>query len=478
VTPNIPIAAWAPDGDPTIPGVMMEVENLRPTLRGYAPEFSMSSSGDYAVTLGAEPLTTDVIRDQIGNVRTVFCTTTTIQYIEPATTSVVDRTRSGGGYAAASAASPWRFASFGNATLACHPANPLQGTAQIGTTAFSNVSGAPQATTIACNRNFVVIANFGGGGSTDAAGWRCSALEDYTDWTVDIATQAAGGTLTATPGPIVRLIAWRDYILAFKGNSFYRGQYVGAAANTWSWPVISTNVGLIAHDAICEADGVLYWIAQDGVYRWAGGAAERIRSAPWGWMNRLAVFPGTALYYARAVWDPVNRLVRFVIKFPGDITSYVVSYHPDTDRWGYSTVAAYQPIWIVGRTAPSPEAPSGDTSWPLQIGWVASADLTVKKQGGTPGESSFTTGDIGDDDEAFTLEQARVRYLSTPTTSTATHSTRDTLDAALTVRSTNSRLDGKYDLSHAARWHRVKFTQTGRYEATGFRVGMPKSGRR
>jgi len=260
VTPNIPIAAWAPDGDPTIPGVMMEVENLRPTLRGYAPEFSMSSSGDYAVTLGAEPLTTDVIRDQIGNVRTVFCTTTTIQYIEPATTSVVDRTRSGGGYAAASAASPWRFASFGNATLACHPANPLQGTAQIGTTAFSNVSGAPQATTIACNRNFVVIANFGGGGSTDAAGWRCSALEDYTDWTVDIATQAAGGTLTATPGPIVRLIAWRDYILAFKGNSFYRGQYVGAAANTWSWPVISTNVGLIAHDAICEVDGVLYWI--------------------------------------------------------------------------------------------------------------------------------------------------------------------------------------------------------------------------
>jgi hypothetical protein len=456
VTPNIPIAAWAPDGDPTIPGVMMEVENLRPTLRGYAPEFSMSSSGDYAVTLGAEPLTTDVIRDQIGNVRTIFCTTTTIQYIEPATTSVVDRTRSGGGYAAASAASPWRFASFGNATLACHPANPLQGTAQIGTTAFSNVSGAPQATTIACNRNFVVIANFGGGGSTDAA----------------------GGTLTATPGPIVRLIAWRDYILAFKGTSFYRGQYVGAAANTFSWPVVSTNVGLIAHDAICEANGVLYWIAQDGVYRWAGDAVERIRSAPWGWMNRLAVFPGTALYYARAVWDPVNRLVRFVIKFPGDITSYVVSYHPDTDRWGYSTVAAYQPVWIVGRTAPSPEAPSGDTSWPLQIGWVASADLTVKKQGGTPGESSFTTGDIGDDDEGFTLEQARVRYLSTPTTSTATHSTRDTLDEALTVRTTNDRVDGKYDLSHNARWHRVKFTQTGRYEATGFRVGMPKSGKR
>jgi hypothetical protein len=389
---------------------------------------------------------------------------------------IVDRT--GTGYTAATATTPWRFAQFGNATLACHPANALQATAALGSTDFSDVSVAPQATTIACNRNFVVIANFGGGGSTDQAGWRCSALEDYTDWTVDIATQAAGGTLTATPGPIVRLIAWRDYILAFKAGSFYRGQYVGAAANTWAWPVVSTNVGLIGHDAICEAEGVLYWLAQDGIYRWAGGSPERIRSAPWGWMNRLSYFPGTALYYTRAVYDPVHRLVRFVIKFPGDITSYVVSYHPDTDRWGYSTVGAYQPVMIYARTAPSTEAPAGDTSWPIQLGWIDSSDLTVKKQGGTPAASSFTTGDVGDDDESFAMLRARARFLSAPTTSSVTHYHRMNLGDSLVTGETATRTDGKYDISHNARWHRLKFAQTGLYEVTGFRVESPRAGKR
>lgn len=85
---------------------------------------------------------------------------------------------------------------------------------------------------------------------------------------------------------------------------------------------------------------------------------------------------------------------------------------------------------------------------------------------------------MGDDDQVFDLSRSRVRYFIEPEASTATHSTRMNLGESLTVVATSDRVDGKYDLSNAARWHRVKFTQTGHYEVNGFSVDMPKAGKR
>ena len=113
-------------------------------------------------------------------------------------------------------------------------------------------------------------------------GWWCSALEDYTDWTPDVATQCTQGRLLQTPGGIIRLIAFGNYIIAFKNNSMLRGTYIGAPL-VWRWDVISTSVGLVGHDAVCDAEGVLYWLAEDGFSRFAGGAPQKIASAPWRW---------------------------------------------------------------------------------------------------------------------------------------------------------------------------------------------------
>lgn len=474
MTPNVPLIAWDPDGDPTRPGVMVEVSNLRPTRRGYGPEYGLGDAGAvYGATIASNPYSTALMRQPNGNELSFVTTIDSIGYISGGV--VNDRT--GTGWTDATPELPWRLAQFGTVTLACQRANLLQASTQITTTDFSDVAGTYHAGTIAVQRGFVLIANFNGGGSTDLDGWACSALEDHTDWTPDIATQAAEGRLTATPGMIRRLIAWRDYVIAFKSTSMYRGTYVGAADNTWAWPVVSSDVGLVGHDAVCEAEGVLYWIGMDGIYRWAGGVPQRIASAPWNWLMSYGVLPGlSTLQYAVAVWDAVHRLVRWSIVIPGSVSGYVLSYHPDTDRWGLSAPESVMPLYMWQQEAAAISDSTEAGLRYLQVGWIGS-DLVVRAQNATPGASSFTTGDIGDDEEVLAMTRARARMLIAPTTSTVTHYHRMNLGDSLTEGATIARSDGKYDVTHSARWHRLKFSQTGRYEVTGFRVETPKAGK-
>lgn len=473
MTPNVPIAAWLPDHDLTIPGVLSDVENLGPTQRGYAPEYTLEDALYYSGTLAAEPFGSAAVRLANGIVAPLVGTRAGLYHLT--TGGIVDRSRASPYVAPTQQYAVWHFAAFDTTTLAINYDNTLQATASIGSTDFADVSGGPKAFTLAVQRNFVIVGNIKDGAYAGGNSWLCSAIEDHTDWTPDIATQSATGRLTATPGDIVRMYAYRDNVIAFKAGGFHRGTYVGAARNTWEWPVVSSNVGLVGPEAICEAEGVLYWLAEDGFYRWVGGAVERIRSAPWEWLIDRS--GAGILQSIQATYDPVRRVVRFIVSLPGDaFARTVLSYHAQTDRWGKARMAAYCGVPLWSEAVPTVTQPS-DVLRTLPLGYIG-YDLKPKLQTGMPGESSFTTGDVGDDDTAFDLNRARVRYRTAPESSIAQHSTRMNLGDALVVRSEAARVDGKYDLAHSARWHRVRFTQTGRYEVQGYSVETPKAGKR
>lgn len=483
MTPNIPIMAWLPDGDPTVPGVLSDIENMLPTRRGYAPEPRPLSSATYAVTLAEEPTGGQTITYKAGTIP--FLATETKLY---AFTGGAWNDVSSGTYVLTDAnLYPWRFESFSTPSndriaLAVSVGNKLQAKTDTTAAAFSTVTAAPWAASMAVQRNFVVLGNYSTGGSWPVDGWICSALEDYTDWTPDIATQCASGRLTATPGGIVRLIAYQDYVIAFKLGSMFRGTYVGAASNTWSWPVISRTVGLVSHDAVIEVDGVLYWLGLDGFYRWDGGQVSRIASAPWDWMRRQYAYWQWSSGKIQAVYDSVMRVVRFVFlgSFPGTTDNLCITYHPESDRWGRSFLPALG--WVMTlpqatvRSAPYGHSVYADNG----VGYMVKtgANYVLSTASGVPLTSSFTTGDIGDDEQLFVLTRARARFLSGPTGSAATHYYRMNLDEAPTTGDTASRTDGKYDFSYAARWHRLKFTQSGMYEVAGFSVETQKAGRR
>lgn len=478
MTPNIPIIAWDPDGDPTRPGVLTAVQNMVPTRRGYASEYSLAASTQFIASLAGECFGAAHLYFDNGTVQPFFATATDLYWVYLGAGGAVNVSRASPAYGAATKSFPWHFASFRNVALAVNYAEPLQATTNYVTTDFADVSGAPKAGTIAVNRNFVVLGAINDGVQKDD-GWACSALEDYTDWTPDIATQAATGRLTATPGRIIRMVAFKDYIIAFKETSMYRGQYVGAASNTWAWPVIDTNIGIVSPYAVCEAEGVLYWASYSGFYRYAGGAVDRIRSAPWEWLMANVGGTGFLSLNTQAVWDGANRVVRWVID-TADQSRYCLTYHPDTDRWGRSLLFSN---WVL--SAANEEVPGVDSadansrrSAPLFVSSDPATPWQLQTLSGTDGTSQFETGDIGDDDDAFVMTGVRARFLKAPSTSMVTHYYRQNLGDALTTGVSVSRFDGRYDISHSARWHRLRFVQAGRYEIAGFRVDMPRAGKR
>ncbi len=478
MTPNIPIMAWSPDTDPTVPGVLVDVENLLPTERGYAPDFGLAAPAEWAVTLPGECYGIAGLTYQNQNPAVYFGTGGDLYYSTGS--GYTEVTRLAGDYTSVSAGSPWRFASFRDATIAVHPSNATQEAATTGSR-FQDLTGAPKAATIAVQRNFVIVGNITDSVSYKSDGWACSALEDYTDWTPDIATQAATGRLTATQGGIVRLIPFGDYVVAFKARSMYRGQYVGAAANTWAWPVVSTDVGLISHDAVTEADGVLYWMGQDGFYAWGGGGKpQRIASAPWRWLRSVMPAGSSLSPRVEAVWDSARRVVRWIIHlartdFAGP---YCLAFHVDTGRWGKTDINVQRAFQLPSATVSSVETTAllAKSSVP---GYVDGVGLNIAAHAGDALSSTFTTGDIGDDDEVFALTRLRTRFLNgTAPLSTAAHFYRMTLGDSLAWGESRQVDDGKYDFTQSARWHRVKFSQTGRYEVMGFRVDVPRAGRR
>jgi hypothetical protein len=475
MSPNVPLITWAPDADTTTPGVIPEVYNALPTARGYAPEMGLENSTVNVASLSSRCMGARMVRLGTNTPMLVLANATSL-YSSFGTQYDLTRTSA---YTAATSAAAWRFDSFGEVLLAVQASNILQQTPTPGSgTKFVDVTGAPAGNTLCVQSGFVMVGGTTTGGWNYSDGWWCSGLQRFDLWTPDIATQAAQGRLTQTPGAITRMISFKDNILAFKAGSILRGTYIGTP-QIWGWSVVSTDIGMLGHDAVTQAEGILYFLGKDGFYRFNGGTPERINSAPWNYFRNSA---GTILkhIYAQAVWDPVRRVVRWY--YPGRaelnyLLTECISYHVDSDRWGFSTVSA---DWAA--TAPREYVsvpPSADSQYVDEAAIVIdSTTHAVKTYTAAPGFSSLSTGDFGDDDAVSMVRRARARWLKAPTVSTAAHYHRMNLSDALVLGTEEPLLDGKYDFSHSARWHRVMFNSSGMYEMNGFSVDVSPAGKR
>jgi hypothetical protein len=480
MTPNIQPLAWMPDADPTQPGIIAEVENLLPTVRGYAPDYALANSYRYTLTLPSRVFSASSFARLGLAPGLLFGTADNLYFADSSTLTLRSRAAP---YASINEGYEWRFAQFKDVAIATTALNPMQATTNVATTNFSDLAGAPRANTLCVQRNFVIAASFLTGSWPYLDGWWCSAQEDHTDWTPDIATQAAQGRLTATSGGITRLIPYQDTVIAFKPSSMYRGVYTGPTGNTWSFPLLSKSIGLAAHDAVCEANGALYWMGNDGFYRYSGGAPERIASAPWEYAKAIIKRWQNVVL---SVWDPVRRCVRWYLPKPGsgNGTFLGIAYHVDTDRWGafqnnacYAFSVEVESVPVVGKYSEFILSPI-EWNTPGAVACIDATSFNFQTHCALPGASSLTSGDVGDDDQVTAMMRGRMRFLRKPTSSDMTHSYRMDLDDSLTIGATVARFSGKYDVSHAARWHRMKFSQTDMYEVTGFSVAPQMAGKR
>src|SRR5574340_1039360 len=145
----IPFRSFSPDLDPTTPGIITDCTNLIPTLRGYKGGPSGVDVGMDA--LAAAALTAAVMTKLDGSNRLIAGTTTKLY--EKSGTAWTDVSRVSAYNATTTY--PWRFAQFGDTSLAVNKGDVIQYSSS---GAFADLT-APKAAVMCVSSGFVMIGN-------------------------------------------------------------------------------------------------------------------------------------------------------------------------------------------------------------------------------------------------------------------------------------------------------------------------------
>lgn len=480
---------YAPDADEKTPGVWTNCDKVIPTLDGFqgapAPITGVLSTAIPATVQGAATVT------KLDDSNRVFAGTATKLY-EAGSTTYTDRTRSSGGDYAAASANRWRFAQYGDNTLAAIKTDVLQRSTGA---AFAD-NGTLKAAIVETVNNFAFLfdVNDAGGYGDDPNRWWCSALGDETDWTESVATQSATGILVATPGPITAGKRFGETIIAYKKTSMYLGVYVGPPA-IWEFRQIPGRVGALSQEVVVNigtnADPRHLFMGEDDFYSFDGARPVplgdgRIKETVFNQIQR------TKQALSVAVHDQSKSVVYwFYPASDSNVLDKCVAYNYKTDQWGRADREIYVTFeYITPSTTYSGVGNLYSTYGDIPNityggGFISSAAPTpatyntsnvLQTLTGPCVTSSITTGDHGDDDILTLLHRVKVTYDNNPTTSQMVNYYKMDSGDDLTTDKTTTVSNDRFDVLRSARWHRFRFDFTGDWEGHGHRIGLRPEG--
>jgi hypothetical protein len=482
----IPIAGFAPDAEPTMPGLIADCENLIPSLVGM-------EGGPSAVTAQGVPALAAACQGaavvtKLDDTRRVLAGTAAGIY-EFTGGAWVDRTRSVGGAYTGGIDSRWSVAQFGDGTLLANRADTIQRSTS---GAFANITGAPKASIVFSVGAFVMALNTNDG-AEKPDGWHCCATFDDTDWTPSVTTQSASGRLVSTPGALTAGARLGEYAVAYKARSIFLGQYVGAPV-VWDWtPIAGGEAGCVGKDAICDIGGAHFFVGDDNFWLFDG-------------TRPIPMADGVLRSWFIENADPVNKFRtqcvfdresnRVWVFYPSKGSSTLDSalvYHIQSKKWGranraiQSALSYVSPgITIDGMDTLSatidalPNIPFDSQFWVAGGRALSVFDASNQLQSltGASVSSSMTTGDVGDDDAIVLLQEIRLRYAVAPTSATAQTSHMENSGGTFVVGASGGMNDGKFDALKAARWHKARFSFTGPVRVTHMKAKYKPEGER
>lgn len=480
-----PFIGFQPDADPTTPGVIVDCSDLIPTVRGtYVGAPTGVDVGQDALAAAA---ITAAIATKLDGTARLFAGTTTKLY-ERSSTTWTDVSR----VAAynASTTNPWRFAQFGNTTLAINKGDQLQ---SISTgTDFADLN-APTAGVMCVAQGFVMLGDTNNGGSGTTYGdspnrWYCSALYDETDWTPSVTTQCATGLLVDTPGGITAMRTLGENIIAYKDNSMYIGTYEGPPA-VWRWDLISAEVGCPSQDAVVELANAHYFISADDFYRYTPGGLPQPIGAPvkeWFFTRCDPAYKGLIKH----AHDRTNSLIYwFYPQNGGSTINRCVVYNYKSDKWGVSDRTIECPVEYITGGYTYDTLPFGSyDAWPEVAYdspfWDASSRYTgyfdtshkIMSLTGDNAASSLTTGTYGVSDQFTLLSRVTMRYLDKPISGTCINYYQDELGGDWTTDMITAESSGRFDILRSAPFHKLYIVFTGGVEIAGINAEYQADG--
>jgi hypothetical protein len=473
------LVGYAPDQPPTTPGVLVECTNMVPSLRGMKGAPSTQSPSGITGALAAACQGAASLRKLNESAR-VFAGTSSKLY-EIAGGAWADRTRASGGDYALGGDLRWRFAQFGDISLAAAKSDTLQSS---GSTAFADVSGAPKAGVVEVVGQFVFLGdtNEGTFGDSPNRVW-WSAKGDHTDWTPAISTECATLLITSTPGKIRAIKRFGSHVVLYKLNSIHLGIYQGQPS-IWNFDrEISSQVGALSAEAIADVgtpeEPRHIFMGFDDFYEFNGGRPKPIGQ---GWVKETVFNELNKTYMERALslHDRANSIVYFF--YPSGANNNpdkCVVYNYKTEKWGradrsvehalefISVGLSYDDLGSSYTTYDDlPNVSYNSTIWTsgYPIPAVFDTTHTLKSLDGTSSTSGFRLGDLGEDERFSTITRVRPRFFTAPTSATLTNYYRNNLGDSLTTGATTTLSSGKFDLLRSARWHRLDLTFNGAVE--------------
>jgi len=478
-----PFVGFAPDMPPSTPGIISECTDIVPTNNGFAGRPSpVPQMPALAASCRGAAVTAD-----IAGLRRLYAGTPTKLYHQVAG-AWSDVSRAGPAYSD-NGENVWTYAQFGNATIAANETDVLQAAVSGGN--FADIATAPAAKIVVSSSDFVLAFNtneatFGDQGDR----WWCSAFRDHTSWTPSVTTQATSGRLIGDGGDITTALRMGSQVVAYKARSMFVGSYVGAPV-VWQWDKVPGDVGAVGPRAVCDVGGPQFLVGEDNLWLFDG-----TRPTPVGvgvvrdwFIDNLSV---NYRHRTVCIFDPsLGRVWVFFVSnasLDNSLDTALV-YHLAKNTWGVAKVGVETALHYISAGVSMDAIPSTFDTMPSvsydSSFWttgnralaVFGSDHVLGSMYGSSVSSSFTTGDIGDDDQASIVRHLRLRFSTLPASASVQGYTKAVSSDALAAAGASAVLaDGKFDCRQSARWHRFAFSFTGDVEFAAMKPDASTAG--
>ena len=476
----IPFVGYAPDVSPETPGIFLDCDQIIPDTNGFKAQGSALDVGIDALSGQARGF---AVVKKLDNTNRIFAATrTTIE--ELSSTTWTDVSAVGGYDLGVDSEGCARFAQFGNVTIASVGHNNYIQSSTSGD--FAAIALSPKAKIIETINNFVFAFNFvdsNHGLGTLENGWWCCALGDETDWAPSVTTQCVAGSFLQTAGEVVAAKKLGSYIVAYKEQSAFLGQYVGVP-EVWNWSQLPGQLGALSQECVVDVGTAHYFISRDDFQMFDGS-----RFTPIGTPVRQTFFADLEPQYRnliKSMHDRTNSLIYWFypsISGGGTIDKCIV-YNYKKDQWGRSDITIEAACEYTAPGVTFEGIGSLYSTWddlPTNIGydsqyWTVESpspafiktDHKINTFGASPGDSYILTGHYGDVSTFSTVQKIRPRFVVSPTSSTLDyyHSNENADNMTQNISSTLT--NNVYDLIWSARWHQVKLNFTGPMTISGF----------
>ena len=483
-----PLTGFAPDRDPTLPGVITDCAQLVPTERG----MKSAPSAVGVANLGAladECRGAAVLQNTIGSRRTFAGTQTDLYELASGTWADV----SGATYTGSSE-NRWSFAQFGNVALATNDSDQLQYSTA---TTFAAVPNSPKARILVSVPNFVIALNTQDGASSAVYGdssdrWWCCAFQNPLDWAPDTDTQCATGRLIGGGGEITAGAQFGSGLVVYKAREMFLGVYAGPPT-VFDFQRIPGDQGCVGPEAVIDIGGAHAFVGEDNIWIYDGSRAIPIGADIRQWFYDDL----SPVYRYRTIVNFDRNNGRIWIFYPSTLSTgnpdAALVYHLGAQKWGRAnrTVEAALSYVTEGLTWDTlssvastwdalPDQPWDSQAWQAAGRVLAVFDTShnLKTLTGSGENSGFTTNDFGSEDQVSFIDRVRLKFFTEPTIATITGQTKTGSGVTGVASSSGTMTNSKFDVRQSGKWHRFSFLFTGNTEVAGIDVRARRAGGR